>query len=97
MEDKVIGHLATCLAFKLHFFSCVFFRDLNSVYIQNIRAEYDIHTIMQNGAFSRVEAVGLGGSPSILHLFLSKRETKASRTGSKHFLQCQDSMSYRFK
>lgn len=66
MEDKVIGHLATCLAFKLHFFSCVFFRDLNSVYIQNIRAEYDIHTIMQNGAFSRVEAVGLGGSPSIL-------------------------------
>lgn len=33
VDDKVIGHLATCLAFKLQHF---FLKDLNSVYIQTL-------------------------------------------------------------
>lgn len=65
-KTKLSDTLPRVLRLSYTFFPAFFFRDLNSVYIQNIRAEYDIHTIMQNGAFSRVEAVGLGGSPSIL-------------------------------
>lgn len=37
VEDKVIGHLATCLAFKRqHFLLCSRMNDLNSVYIRTL-------------------------------------------------------------